>query len=71
MRRRRSMNWWFAGAGGILALTAAVLIATPSWLSRACNNAYDCGVVSPFLVGFVGVMLATGCLLVGVMRRTR
>jgi hypothetical protein len=65
------VNRWFGAAIAITAVTAAILIAQPSWLVTACNNTADCGVVSGFLVGFVGALFAVGCMLLGVLSRSR
>jgi hypothetical protein len=66
------MNWWFAAAVVIVAVTAGILVASPSWLTTTCNNiAHDCGAVSPFLVGFLGAIATAVCLAAGVMRGAR
>jgi apolipoprotein N-acyltransferase len=65
------VNRWFGAAIFIAVITAAILIGQPSWLLTACNDTGDCGVVSGFLVGFVGALLAVGCMLLGVLSRSR
>jgi hypothetical protein len=65
------VNGWFGAAIVIAILTVAILIGQPSWLLSACNNTGDCGVVSAFLLGFVGALLAVGCMLLGVLSRSR
>ena len=65
------MKAWFVASVTLLILTTALLMASPPWLLRACNNAGSCGLVSPFLVGFVGIVGAAVCAMVGMMRGPR
>jgi hypothetical protein len=62
---------WLGAAIVIAIITVGILIGQPSWLLNACNNRGDCGVVSAFLVGFVGALLVLGCMLLGVLSRSR
>jgi hypothetical protein len=69
------VNRWFGAAIIVAVLTVAILVAGPSWLLTACDSPdpaiQDCGVVSAFLVGFVGALLAVGCVLIGVSNSSR
>lgn len=62
---------WFGAAIVIAVLTAAILVAEPSWLLTACNQTEGCGVVSPFVVGFAGAFLSACCVLIGILRGSR
>ena len=55
----------------ILILMVALLVASPSWLLRSCNTVDDCGTVSPTLLVFIGILAASVCALVGMMRSSR
>jgi hypothetical protein len=69
------VNRWFGAAIVIAILTVAILVAGPSWLLTACDSPdpgiQGCGVVSAFLVGFVGALLSAGCVLIGVLNTSR
>jgi hypothetical protein len=57
----------------VFAATVAgiVVVASPDWLPYFCSSDGDatgCESVSPLLVGFIGIALSLGLLLVGCMR---
>jgi hypothetical protein len=65
------VNRWFGAAIVIAIVTAAILVAGPSWLLTACDSPdpgiQDCGVVSAFLVGFVGALVSVCFVVVGML----
>ena len=68
------MKGWAIAAGGVVVVTIAILVISPSWVFQGCNDAAsgsDCGGVSPLVVGVVGVVASLVLLFIGAMRSIR